>query len=388
MERSKTRREEIKINKMKVLIAPNSMKGSLSAFDFADTVEKALLKSSGNFEIRKIPVADGGDLTREVLAKSFGAKTVEVRVKGPRGKVVMAKYAVKGNVAIIEMADASGMKLLQSGELNPMLTSSFGTGELIRNAVERGCNEILLAIGGSATVDGGLGMMRALGFVLLDKEDKELPGNGHDLLYLKKIQKSELLAGVKFRIICDVDNPLLGTNGAASVFGPQKGADAEMVMQLEAGLKNLSDILEKQCGKVLKNLEGAGAAGGLSLPLLAFADAEIVPGADYVCKKLDLEKWVKWADLVITGEGKIDGQTLNNKAPFAVAQLAGLYHKPVIAIAGKVEAEASAAFNGIFTLVNGPVTIEEAMQEAGKCLYQTAYELGKLISSVEKMRTD
>lgn len=368
---------------MKVLIAPNSMKGSLSAFDFADIVAKAFHAVSPDFEMKKIPVADGGDFTREVLSDNLQATKVEVEVHDPLGKKIQSNYSVSGTTAVIEMADASGMKLLQANELNPMLTSSFGTGELVRHAIESGCNEIYLAVGGSATVDGGLGMMKALGFGLLDDKMNELHGSGQDLVHLKSIRKSNLLDNVRIKIICDVDNPLLGSNGAARVFGPQKGADSEMVEILENGLKNLAELLKKETGKDLRNISGAGAAGGISLPLLAFDQAEIVKGADFVCEKLDLENWIRWADIVITGEGKIDQQTLNNKAPYAVAKLARKNKRPVLAVGGKVESEASSAFDGIFSLVNGPVALEDAMNNAGVYLYQTSYELAKLIKRMK-----
>ena len=368
---------------MKVLIAPNSMKGSLSAFDFADTVEKALLDVSSDFKVKKIPIADGGDLTGEVLSAYLGATKVEVEVHGPLGKKIRSNYSVIRKTAIIEMAEASGMKLLKPEELNPMITSSYGTGELIHHAIEFGCSEIYLAIGGSATVDGGLGMMRALGYDLLDENDNKLEGCGQDLLSLKRIIRSDILNDVAIRIICDVDNPLLGKQGAAKVFGPQKGATTEMVAELEKGLTNLAEILFTQTGKDLKNVSGAGAAGGISIPLLAFGNAEVVPGADFICERLEVEKWIQWADLVITGEGKIDYQTLNDKAPFAVSKLARKNLKPVLAIGGKVEKEASFAFDGCFSLVNGPVLLQDAIDNAQKYLYQTSFELGKLIKSIK-----
>ncbi len=369
---------------MRILIAPNSMKGSLSAFDFADIAEKALLDVSDEFEIRKIPIADGGDLTGEVLSRHLGAKSIEVKVSGPFGKIITSKYSISGRIAIIEMADSSGMKLIKAEELNPLLASSFGTGELIKHAIESGCSEIYLAIGGSATVDGGLGMMRALGFKLFDGEKNELKGCGQDLIHLKSIRKSTLIDNINIKIICDVDNPLLGINGAAHVFGPQKGATSEMVDTLDKGLKNLADILLEQSGKDVRNIPGSGAAGGISLPLLAFGQAEIVPGADFICERLEVEKWTKWADLIITGEGKIDSQTLNNKAPYAVSKLARRNRKPILAIGGKIEVEASPAFDGCFSLVNGPVTLEDAILNANKYLYSAVNELGRLLLSIRK----
>lgn len=353
---------------MKILVAPNAMKGSLSAFDFADIVEKAFLQYPGEFKVRKIPVADGGDCTGEVLARSFNAHCMFVDVVGPLGNPVRAQYSIAGKKAIIEMADASGMKLVAADELNPLRASSYGTGQLIADAIDRGCNEIELAIGGSATVDGGMGMMEALGFRYFDKNGNELRGNGGNLKNVTSIQVPAFSKLPKINIICDVDNPLLGNDGAAAVFGPQKGASPEMVQQLEKGLQNWNTVISTATGIDNGSTSGAGAAGGMAVPLLAFMAANMVPGASFILKQLDVEESVEWADLVITGEGKIDSQTLNNKAPFAVAQLAQKYRKPVIAIGGKVDLEASIAFNGIYSLVNGPMSLKEAMENSADLL--------------------
>uniref|UniRef100_UPI0032168768 glycerate kinase n=1 Tax=uncultured Draconibacterium sp. TaxID=1573823 RepID=UPI0032168768 len=371
---------------MKILIAPNSMKGSLSAFDFADTVECAFKQYSPDFELRKVPVADGGDFTGEVLKQSLGASNKELEVVGPLGKKVYSKYSVSGNKAIIEMADASGMKLVDPRELNPLLASSFGTGQLIKDAIKNGCTEIYLAIGGSATVDGGMGMMEALGFSFRDKNQALLPGNGGNLGLIYSVGKAKGLENITFKIICDVDNPLLGENGAAEVFGPQKGASKEMVNMLEKGLKNWADILLCESGKDLKDVEGAGAAGGIALPLIAFFNAQIVPGADFILEQLNFEKQVKWADIVITGEGKIDSQTLNNKAPFAVAKVARKYGKPVFAIGGKVDNFATDIFDGIYSLVNGPITLEFAINNAKQLLYEFSTEFAKTINALTKFK--
>jgi glycerate 2-kinase len=243
-------------------------------------------------------------------------------------------------------------KLLKTEELNPLKTSSFGTGQLIKEALNSGCTEILLGVGGSATVDGGLGMLEALGFQFLNEKGRELKGNGKNLEYVAEIRKPLLPIDISIKIICDVDNPLLGQNGAATVFGPQKGATPQMVNQLEKGLGNWAGILKNESGKTLVNLKGAGAAGGIALPLVAFYHAEIVPGASFILSQLDFEKQVEWADLVITGEGKLDSQTLNNKAPKAVADAARKAGKPVIAIGGTVQKEISNAFDGVFSITS------------------------------------
>jgi glycerate kinase len=372
----------MKKKQLKVLVAPNSMKGSLNAFDFADVVEKAFLQVSSVFSVRKVPVADGGDFTGEVLRNALRAKVVETEVKDPLGRPVRAKYARAGEKAVIEMADASGIKLLHADELDPLEASSFGTGQLIDEAIKAGCTEILLGVGGSATVDGGLGMLEALGFQFFDKKGKKLRGKGKNLERIEKIEKPVLPANLLVKVICDVDNPLLGENGAAKVFGPQKGATPPMVEKLEKGLFHWSEILQQETGIDFSKQNGAGAAGGIALPLLAFFHAEIVPGAAFVLQELHFDEAVQWADLVITGEGKIDGQTLHDKAPKAVADVARRYRKPVFAIGGTVTREASAAFDGIFSLVSGPVNLEKAMNTAAELLFDFSFELAKLIQAV------
>jgi len=369
---------------MNILVAPNSMKGSLSCFDFADIVEEAFLAVSHDFIVRKIPVADGGDMTGEVLSRAMNAKEVEIKVNDPLGRPVFSKYSISKETAIIEMAGASGIKLLKQDELNPMVASTYGTGQLIADALNKGCSEILLGVGGSATVDGGSGMLEALGFYLFNNEGERLSGNGKNTAYIKRIEKPSLINDFSAKIICDVDNPLTGTDGAATVFGPQKGASPEMVEYLEKGLTNWALVLEKYSGKKLTELKGAGAAGGIALPLIAYYNAEIVSGSDFILSLLNFGDEVKWADLVITGEGKIDSQTLNNKAPKAVADAAHKRNKPVVALGGTVKYEVSKAFNGIFSITDRPMSLEMALNESRKLLYDYTYELAKFISGIEK----
>jgi len=367
---------------MNILVAPNSMKGSLSAFDFADVVEKAFVDCSHVFSVRKVPVADGGDFTGEVLKRSLHAEEIRLNVVGPLGEKTESRYYIAEKRAIIEMADASGMKLVNSTQLNPLKASSYGTGQCIADAVSKGCTEIFMAIGGSATVDGGAGMLEALGYQFFDEKNQPLTGNGGNLRAIRKILSPENQKKPSIKIICDVDNPLLGENGAAHVFGPQKGATPEMVKQLEAGLKNWREVIEKVSDKKLRDIEGAGAAGGIAVPLMAFFNAEIVRGADFILEQLGLEDEVKWADVVITGEGKIDRQTLNNKAPLAVARLARKHNKPVFAIGGAIESEASDAFDGMFSLLSHPMTIDDAMKNAKSLLFAVAFQLAKIIKKL------
>lgn len=371
---------------MKILVAPNSMKGSLNAFDFADIVEQAFLNCSSKFEIRKIPVADGGDFTGEILRKNKQAENITCKVKGPLGDRISANYARFKNTAIIEMADASGMKLVLGDELNPMIANSFGTGQLIKKAMENNCTEIWLAIGGSATVDGGMGMMEALGFSFFDKNMQILHACGKNLAFVHRIQKPKYFKEISIQIISDVDNPLLGENGAAKVFGPQKGATPKMVEQLEAGLKNWAQLLKAETGFDALPVKGMGAAGGISAPLCAYFKAKMVAGTDFVLNQLNFEEEVKWADLVLTGEGKIDSQTLNNKAPFGVLQMAKKYQKPVFAIGGKIEKEGAQAFNASFSFVNGPLSLDSAIKNVKTLLYDFSFELAKTINQLSNSK--
>lgn len=371
---------------MKILLAPNSMKGSLNAFDFADQVEKAFRSVSDTFCIRKIPVADGGDYTGEVLSRALKAEKVSIQVEGPCGSKVTAGISVSGKTAIIEMADASGMKLLQPDELNPLETSSFGTGQLIQKAIDLGCSEIWLAIGGSATVDGGMGMAEALGFRFFDQKNQLLKGNGKNLEKISEIVIPENLPECSFKIICDVDNVLLGEMGAARVFGPQKGATPEMVEILENGLKNIAQIISEKTGKNISDNEGTGAAGGIAVPLLAFFNAEIVPGASFVLSALDFEKNVKWADVVITGEGKFDEQTLHKKAPFEVARLAKNCGKTVYAITGQTELNKHELFDGIYSISDTSVNVEWAMQNAASLLFSFARKFAESVILKENLQ--
>ena len=356
----------------------------MSAFEFADVVEDAFLKVSDRFSVRKLPVADGGDFTGEVLQAAFRAHTVHVKVNDPLGREITSKFAVSGKTAIIEMADASGMKLLRPDEADPLEASSFGTGQLIAAAIKKGCTEIILGVGGSATVDGGSGMMQALGFRYYDSKGLPLAGNGKNLGRIATIKKTGLPANLSIKILTDVDNPLLGANGAANVFGPQKGATPQQVRLLEQGLAAWCRLLEAGSGKKLAEAKGAGAAGGLAVPLRAWLNAETVPGAAFVLSALNFTEQLQWADAVITGEGKIDSQTLNDKAPRAVADMARKAGKPVVAIGGTVDPGATGLFDaGAFCFLRSPVPLEVAIKNAKNHLWHFAAELAKLMLALK-----
>lgn len=365
---------------MNILIAPNSMKGSLDAFSFAHELAAAFCAVSPDFHIRELPVGDGGDFTSDVLIRALDFQERQVGVLDPLGRSLTAAYGLNGTCAVIEMARASGMKLLSRDELNPLKTSSYGTGQLILDAVEKGANEILLAVGGSATVDMGMGLLEALGVRFFDSQNNLLHGNGFSTGLVDHVDFSGLNipATTHFRIICDVENPLLGTFGAARVFGPQKGASDKQVEVLEANNQHFLSVLEKY-GKTIAGQNGSGAAGGIAVGMSAFLQTELVAGADFVLNALHFDEHVQWADWVITGEGKLDKQTLANKAPFAVLQRARKYNKRVAAIAGVVEPEIFPFFDEVMALINDAVSVDEAIMRAKSLVYCMGQSLAKRI---------
>lgn len=372
---------------MKILLAPNSMKGSLSPFRFADLLEQGLRESPG-FDIRKIPVADGGDFTFEVLMVKLGLDPVEIPVRGPLGKTVRAMLGYADGIALIEIAKASGLKLLRPEERDPLKASSFGTGQLIAGAIQLGARTIYIGLGGSATVDAGMGMLEALGWRFYDAAGNLLPGNGENLLKIDRIDPANQIRPdlVKIKIIADVGNPLCGARGAARVFGPQKGGTPEMIEILENGIRHFAALTRKLTGKSVEEGPGMGAAGGMAAGLVAWLHAEIVPGADFILDALSFDQSAEWADLIITGEGRIDHQTLANKAPFAVARRAKKYGKKVIAVAGSVDLTETSVFDAVFSMVSHPCSLEFAMENAEAMLYRFSGELGRLIAAVSGLK--
>ncbi|MEI6677511.1 MAG: glycerate kinase [Mariniphaga sp.] len=369
---------------MRILIAPNAMKGSLSASDFANAIAEGLIMANKTLELIKHPLADGGDGTAEILVTALGGIFVPVKVHDPLGRIIDSRFGwIAGiNLAIIEMAEASGIKLLVDNELNPIIASSRGTGELIEAAINLGAKKIILGVGGSATVDGGIGMLKALGFKLDDNIGDEVMEGGGGLIQITKIHsenvKTELLA-CEILIASDVTNPLLGENGAAAIYGPQKGATPQMVNDLNLGFNNYITILEQFSGKNLVETVGGGAAGGIAIPLIALFNARIESGAALIMDLLGVFNDLKNCDLVITGEGCIDLQTCQGKGPAAIAAAARQAKIPVIAIGGTVKQEASFLFDGIFSITNGPLPLTEAMGNAFDLTRSLAYELGKLL---------
>jgi glycerate kinase len=327
------------MGKLKIGIAPDSFKGNMTALQVASRIEKGLRKALGDITVVKVPMADGGEGTAKTIADATGGRMVRRTVSGPLGKPVKASFGISGDghTAVIEMAEASGLALLTPSQRNPMRTTTRGTGELIKHALKLGVSHLLVGIGGSATTDGGMGMARALGVRFLDKRGREVPDNGRGLLHVASIDMVGLdprLEDVRVEVACDVDNPLTGPRGAAQVYGPQKGATPDMVEQLDAGLEKLAAVIKRDLGKSVLKVPGSGAAGGLGAGLLAFLHGELRPGIDIVIDAVQLAKRLKGCDLVITGEGRMDGQTAFGKTPAGVAGVAKSLGLPVIALAG------------------------------------------------------
>lgn len=376
---------------MKILIAPNAFKGSLSAVDAAGCIARGLARSGLGCAVDLMPIADGGDDTLAVLmaaGAAQGAGAHQAMVEGPLGEPVQATWGMlsDGQTAVVEMARASGLKLLQPAERDPLRASTFGTGQLIAAAVEAGARRIIVGVGGSATVDGGAGCMQALGVRLLDAQGNEAPRGGGALGCVQRIDVSGLLPalrGVAIQVACDVTNPTLGPNGAAAVFGPQKGATPEQVALLENNLRHFFTLAAEQVGVDVRDLPRGGAAGALSAGLAAFLGAELCSGIDLVLDALGAERRLDGVDLVITGEGRLDAQTLGGKGPVGIARAAQTRGIPVIALAGSIgddEAALHAAgFDAILSIVPGVISLDEAMTRAADLLERAGERVGRLL---------
>ncbi|PVZ79322.1 glycerate kinase [Serratia sp. S1B] len=378
---------------MKIVIAPDSFKESLSAMDVANAIEQGFKEIYPQAEYIKLPMADGGEGTVESMVAATGGKRVELPVTGPLGQPVEAFYGWLGDgkTAVIEMAAASGLHLVANEQRNPCLTTTFGTGELILAALDQGARNIILGIGGSATNDGGAGMMQALGARLLDKQGNELARGGAALSQIAKIDLSHLdsrLAEIDLRVACDVDNPLCGPKGASAVFGPQKGATPDRVIELDAALKLWGEHIEQTTGREVINLPGAGAAGGMGAALSGLLLGRLEPGISIVTDALNLAGAVQGADLVITGEGRIDSQTVRGKTPMGVAKVAQRFSVPTIALAGGMTKDYAVVhehgLDAVFSVVNRIVTLPEAMCEADENLRVTARNVAAVWRMAER----
>ena len=353
----------------KVVLAIDSFKGSLSSYEVAEAFSDGFGEISPHCEIRKVAIADGGEGTVEALVDTLGGEYIEIMVCDPLHRPIKVRYGIiERDTAIIEMAAASGLTLLSAEERNPLITSTYGTGEMIADALKRGCRNFLVGIGGSATTDGGTGMLRALGFRFLDGEGNALQGGGEILENIARIDDSCVCREVReshFTVACDVTNPLYGENGAAYVYAPQKGADRDMVEQLDSGLRNFARVIEAFNGSQIGPLEGAGAAGGLGGGFKALLGAKLERGITMVLDAMHFDRIIEGCDLVITGEGRIDRQSVMGKAPSGVLAAAKAQGIPTIAIAGGVEWSEglrTSGFASIEVVTPEGMPLEEAMR--------------------------
>lgn len=375
---------------MKVVIAIDSLKGSLSSVDAGNAIKEGVLEACPDAEVLVKPLADGGEGTTEALVQGMKGIEYKIEVHGPLGKKVTASYGIieEGEkTAIIEMAQAAGITLVSKQERNPLYTTTYGVGEIIKDAIHRGCRKFIVGIGGSATNDAGVGMMQALGYKFYDVDGNLLGLGGQILDKIHRIDQTEALKELSecsFKVACDVDNLLYGKNGASYIYGPQKGATEEIVKILDNGLINLSKVVNN----TYENTPGAGAAGGLGYGFMTFLGGKLESGIDIILKEINLEEDIKDADVVVTGEGRLDAQTIMGKAPIGVAKLAKKYSKKVIALGGSLTNDAykvnEHGIDAVFSIVNEPMTLEKAMEsEVAKFnLKMTAKQIFNLMSKL------
>lgn len=376
---------------VKVVIACDSFKGSVTAVQAVSYLEEGIRRVWPEAEVDGIPVADGGEGTVDAFLHSVPGRRIYVWVTGPLGEPVQAEFALlEDGTAVIEMAAASGLPLVSPEKRNPMLTTTYGTGELILAALNAGCARLVLGLGGSATNDGGAGMAQALGVKLLDGQGRSLPPGGGALERLERMDVNGIdprLAQIPLVVACDVTNPLCGPQGASAVFGPQKGADGEMVAKLDQNLAHFARVGQACTGRDVVNVPGAGAAGGLGAGLLLFTNAQMCSGITTVLDTVGFDARVTDADLVITGEGRMDGQSVCGKTPVGVAQrVKAQGNIPVVAIVGSIGPQAERVYDygidAIFSTAPGPITLEEAMGNSHTLLASTAERVARLMRAV------
>ena len=373
---------------MRVVVAPDSFKGSISALGVANAVERGIHAVFPEAEVCKVPIADGGEGTVEALVTAAGGQIIKQQVTGPLGQSVTAIWGLLGDeeTAVIEMAAASGLTLVPKEQRDPRVTTTLGTGQLIKAVLDRGIRRLIIGIGGSATNDGGTGMAKALGARFLDGKGAELLPGGAALANLASIDLTGFdprVADLEILVACDVDNPLCGPRGASAVYGPQKGATPEMVAELDAALKVYAAAAEKATGKQVADYPGAGAAGGLGAGLMFFTNAELRPGVEIVLETTGFAELVSDADLVITGEGRTDFQTAYGKAPVGVAKIAKQYNKPVICLSGGLGQGHQDVFcqgiDGVMSCVPQPMALEECIQGGAAMVEAAAERLCRII---------
>ena len=375
---------------MRVVVAIDSFKGSMSSLEAGEAISNGIKKAHKDAEVEIRPLADGGEGTVEALSIGMGGMLINVDVTGPVGRKVNAVYGIvdSSKTAIIEMSQAAGITLVSGDEKNPLYTTTFGVGELIKDAINKGCRHFVVGIGGSATNDCGIGMLQALGYEFLDKEGKQV-GFGasgvRDIVSIRDENVIKELSECYFRVACDVNNPLCGDLGCSAIYGPQKGATKEMVADMDGWLKNYSKIVKEKYPDADCEYPGTGAAGGLGYAFFNFTNSKLESGIKIVLDETKLEEYVKNADIVVTGEGRLDHQTVMGKAPVGVANIAKKYNKKVIAFSGSVTEDAGVCnehgIDAFFPILRRIVTLEEAMQTdtAKKNLTDTAEQVFRLL---------
>ncbi|HCB1823800.1 glycerate kinase [Citrobacter amalonaticus] len=380
---------------MKIVIAPDSYKESLSALEVANAIEQGFREIWPDADYVKLPVADGGEGTVEAMVAATAGRIVDVDVTGPLGKTVTAFFGLSGDerTAFIEMAAASGLEQVPVALRDPLKTTSWGTGELIRHALDAGVDHIIIGLGGSATNDGGAGMVQALGAKLLDARQNEIGKGGAALDALTRIDISQLdprLAACRIEVACDVTNPLTGKEGASAVFGPQKGATLETIDRLDTALVHYAQIIARDLEVDVLELAGGGAAGGMGAALYAFCGAQLRRGIEIVTDALQLDACVADADLVVTGEGCMDSQTIHGKVPVGVAKVAKRYHKPVIGIAGSLTADVGIVhehgLDAVFSVIYTICTLDDALKNAAENVRMTARNVAATLKMGQTLR--
>ncbi|MCM1124301.1 MAG: glycerate kinase [Eubacterium sp.] len=380
---------------MKVVVAIDSLKGSLSSLEAGNTIKEGILKVMPDSEVHVRPLADGGEGTVEALTLGMSGKLETISVTGPLGTPVNCVYGILEDTrtAIIEMSGAAGITLVPEQDRNPLETTTYGVGEVIKNAILRGCRHFIIGIGGSATNDGGIGMLQALGYGMLDQNGKQVPFGAKGLKELDTITDDYVLPELKectFRIACDVTNVLCGEQGCSAVFGPQKGATPTMIMQMDKWLAYYAKLTCEKYPRANAGQAGTGAAGGLGFAFLSYTNAVLESGIKIVLEETKLEDYIASADLVVTGEGRLDGQTIFGKAPIGVAGLAKKHSKKVIAFSGSVTDDAVACnehgIDAFFPILRGVQTLQEAMDpdNARKNMSSTVEQVFRLIKSIQE----
>lgn len=378
---------------MKAVVAIDSLKGSLSSMEAGNAIAEGIYRADAEAKVEVRPLADGGEGTVDALVQGMNGSLRKVRVTGPLGDKVDAAYGIieEAKMAVIEMSAAAGITLVPDEKKNPLFTTTYGVGEMIRDAIEKGCRKFVVGIGGSATNDGGIGMLQALGYDFLNSKGNAVPYGAKGLEDLAEIRKEHVLpelAQCEFKVACDVTNPLCGPLGASAVYGPQKGATPEMVREMDQWLANYAKLAANCSERADAEHPGTGAAGGLGFAFLTFTNAVLESGIKIVLEETKLEQYIQDADIVITGEGRLDGQTAMVKAPVGVAKLAGKYKIPVLAFAGSVTKDArkcnEEGIHAFFPILRGITTLEDAMdaENARRNLMETVEQVFRLIVAI------